>query len=58
MRFEPVEVQLPGRGVVFRSLTAADLDRLGSFYARLSDRSREFWHRDADARTNGFAGHG
>lgn len=51
MRFEPVEVQLPDRRVVFRSLTTVDLDGLASFYDSLSDRTRAFWHRDADART-------
>ena len=49
MRFEPVEVQLPDRGVVFRSLATADRDRLASFYGSLSDRTRAFWHGDADA---------
>ena len=51
MRFEPVEVRLPDRGVVFRSLATADLDALATFYGSLADRTRAFWHRDADART-------
>ena len=51
MRFESVEVQLPDRGVVFRSLATTDVDLLASFYGSLSDRTRAFWHRDADADT-------
>ena len=49
MTFHPVEVQLPDRGLVFRSLRTADLEALGTFYAGLSARTREFWHRQADA---------
>jgi GNAT superfamily N-acetyltransferase len=31
-------------------LATADLDRLASHYGSLSDRTRAFWHRNADAR--------
>ena len=51
MRFEPVEVHLPDRGLVFRPLATADVDLLASFYGSLSDRTRAFWHRDGDADT-------
>ena len=51
VEFQPVKVQLPDRGLVFRSLETADLEALGTFYGGLSARTREFWHRQANART-------
>ena len=51
VEFQPVKVQLADRGLVFRSLEAADLEALEAFYGGLSARTRQFWHRQADART-------
>lgn len=50
VEFQPVRVELPDRGLVFRSLETADLEVLEAFYGALSPRTREFWHRQADAR--------
>lgn len=51
VEFQPVKVPLPDRGLVFRSLETADLEALRAFHAGLSPRTREFWHRQVDART-------
>lgn len=50
VEFQPVKVQLPDRGLVFRSLETADFEALEAFYRGLSARTREFCHRQADAR--------
>ena len=51
VKFQPVNVQMPDLGLVFRSLKTADLEALAAFYGGLSQRTREFWHRQANART-------
>ena len=38
VRFKPVNVQVPDRGLLFRSLETADLEALGAFYEGLSQK--------------------